>query len=73
MPPYKLSADERFRDVQVGGDFIILTDFNGRIMESKNGEVPKPIESLKNNFAKSVSVGNNFAFVIGETISQTPK
>jgi hypothetical protein len=53
----------------VGRDYIVFTDFNGRLMDSKNGEAPKLIENLRNNFANSVSVGSNFAFVIGETFS----
>lgn len=55
-----------FSDVKVGGNFTLLSDLDGHIMQTSNGAQPQYVQGLEDNFALSLTVGGNFAFVIGK-------
>lgn len=66
LNPTKIQG-QSFSEVKVGGTFTLLTDKEGHIMQTSNGALPQYVQGLEDNFALSLTVGGNFAFVIGKT------
>lgn len=56
--------------MKVGGNFTLLTDAEGHIMQNQNGSQPHYVQGLEDNLALSLTVGGNFAFVIGKATSE---
>lgn len=64
LSPTKIQG-QCFSDVKVGGTFTLLSDQEGHILQTSNGQIPQYVQGLEDNFALSLTAGGNFAFVIG--------
>lgn len=69
LKPTKIT-EHNFSEVKVGGNFTLLADSDGHIMQTSSGAKPHYVQGIEENFSHSLCVGGNFAFVIGKaTIS----
>ena len=61
--------NQLFSDVTVGGNFSLLTDQQGHIMQlaANLRGAPQYVQGLEDNRANYLAVGSNFAFVIGRS------
>lgn len=57
-----------FTDVKVGGNFTLLSDADGHIMQTSSGAQPHYVQGIEENLAQELCVGGNFAFVIGKAL-----
>ena len=72
LKPTKQAFDQQFSEIKVGGSFIVLADDNGHLLQTDGIQKPKYIEGVneKISLQGGISVGHNFAFVIGQAASE---
>lgn len=57
----------QFSSLRVGGNFTLLTDMDGHIMQLNQGTKPNYVQGLEDNKGITLAAGGNFAFVIGKS------
>jgi hypothetical protein len=59
-------------EVKIGGSFLVLADDQGRLLQTEGSKRPVYIDGIgdKTALLGGISVGHNFAFVIGSFNSE---
>lgn len=70
LSPTLYESKRNLSKVKVGGKFTLVTDLSNKMFTLASDQGLEPVPSLEDYCATQAGVGANFAFVVGDSVSE---